>query len=185
MIARLVSLSGFLHICICTMLITSCSFSTQHEIAEKPEFKCLPCGLDCDKVTYEKEGTCKDCEMELVPASSITFKTIEPSAICEYISQHPDVVLLDVRTKEEFEGKTEHNFGTLKNAINLPIQELEANISSLEQYKNKDIIVFCSHSHRSPRASYMLTQKGFKQVTNMTGGMSVLADNSCKTKRFK
>jgi len=164
----------------CAMLIASCSFSTQNELAEKPEFKCLPCGLDCDKVTYEKGGTCKDCEMELVHASSITFTTIEPSAICEYISKHPDVVLLDVRTKEEFEGNAEPDFGTLKNAINIPIQELEANMGSLEKYKDKNIIVFCSHSHRSPRASYMLTQKGFALVTNMAGGMSVLKDSSCK-----
>lgn len=180
MIARSVSPSRLLLICMCTMLMASCSFSTQNELAEKSEFKCLPCGLDCDKATYEKEGTCKDCKMELVPSSTITFSTIQPSAICAYISEHPEVVLLDVRTKEEFEGKAEPNFGTLKNAINLPIQELEAKISSLEQYKNKDIIVFCSHSHRSPRASYLLTQKGFKQVTNMAGGMSVLEDNSCK-----
>lgn len=180
MFTRLGSLSHFLLICMCAILIASCSFSTQNELAEKPEFRCLPCGLDCDKVIYEKKGTCKHCEMELVPASTITFKTIEPSAICEYISQHPEVVLLDVRTKEEFEGNTEPDFGTLKNAINLPIQELEANMTSLEQYKNKDIIVFCSHSHRSPRASYMLTQNGFKRVTNMAGGMSVLADSSCK-----
>ncbi|MBW0177080.1 rhodanese-like domain-containing protein [Sediminibacterium sp.] len=173
-------LSRLMLFSITTMLILSCTFSPENEVAEKPVFKCLPCGLDCDMVLYEKEGICKHCEMELVPASTITFKTIEPSAICEYISQHPEVVLLDVRTKEEFEGNTEPDFGTLKNAINLPIQELEANMTSLEQYKNKDIIVFCSHSHRSPRASYMLTQNGFKRVTNMAGGMSVLADSSCK-----
>ena len=147
---------------------------------EAETFKCLPCGRSCDTLTLNAAGKCSACEMQLVPASTITHKTIEPSAICEYIRKHPSVVLLDVRTKEEFEGKAAPNFGTLTNAINIPIQELEANMNSLEQYKNKDVIVLCSHSQRSPRASYMLTQKGFKQVTNMAGGMSVLTDSSCK-----
>lgn len=118
--------------------------------------------------------------MELVKQNSIIFKTIEPEEICVYIKSHPNVVLLDVRTKLEFEGKAEPNFGTLKNAINLPIQEFDTNLKSLDSLKNKEIIVFCSHSHRSPRASHLLTQNGFTNVTNMAGGMSVLKDNSCK-----
>jgi len=62
--------------------------------------------------------------MPLIKKTSITFKTIAPSALHNYIKTHPNVVLLDVRTKEEFEGKADPNFGTLKNAINIPVQEL-------------------------------------------------------------
>lgn len=87
--------------------------------------------------------------------------------------------MLDVRTKEELAGKAEPNFGTLKNAINIPVQELETKIASIQSMKNKAIIVFCSHSHRSPRASYILTQNGFKNVTNMAGGMSVFTSKEC------
>jgi rhodanese-related sulfurtransferase len=117
--------------------------------------------------------------MELVKASAITFKTIQPTAICDYIAKHPEVILLDVRTKEEFDGKAEPNFGTLKNAINIPIQELQQKVATIETYKQKEIIVFCSHSHRSPQASYHLTQNGFTNVTNMVGGMSVLEKGDC------
>jgi rhodanese-related sulfurtransferase len=95
------------------------------------------------------------------------------------VADHPNVVLLDVRTKQEFEGKADPNYGTLKNAINIPVQELEKNISMLAPYKEKEIIVYCSHSHRSPQACYILTQNGFSNVTNMNGGMSVMKDKSC------
>ncbi len=70
--------------------------------------------------------------------------------------------------------------GRLKNAINVPIQELEEKIGTLAAYKDREIIVYCSLSRRSPRASYILTQNGFKKVTNMAGGMSMMKDNSCK-----
>jgi rhodanese-related sulfurtransferase len=69
--------------------------------------------------------------MDLVDQRSITFKRISPEAICNYIQKHPDVILLDVRTKEEFEGRGDPDFGSLKNAVNVPVQELEARLSSL------------------------------------------------------
>ena len=82
--------------------------------------------------------------------------------------------------QEEFEGKANPDFGSLQNAINIPIQELETRIEELDAYKNKQVIVYCSQSHRSPRASYLLTQNGFTKVTNLAGGMSVMEDKSCK-----
>jgi rhodanese-related sulfurtransferase len=167
--------------CVATVLvlsmISSCmqaGKSSAHEI-----YKCIPCGYDCDTVSHTGPGTCATCKMELVKASSITFKTIQPNAICDYVAKHPEVILLDVRSKEEFEGNAEPNFGTLKNAINIPIQELEKQKATIEKYKQKEIIVFCSHSHRSPQASYHLTQNGFTNITNMAGGMSVLDKGDC------
>ena len=142
-------------------------------------YQCIPCGHDCDKETVDHPGTCASCNMPLVKVSTITFHTLQPAAICNYIKLHPDVVLLDVRTKAEFEGAANPDFGTLKNAINIPIQELGGRLTEIAKLKNKDIIVFCSHSHRSPQASYLLTQNGFSKVTNLAGGMSVMKDRSC------
>lgn len=162
------------------VLITSLFFLafTPNDQQQKP-YACIPCGYDCDKEQFDKPGTCPHCKMELVLRSEIKFKTITPDKICAYIKSHPATILLDVRTKEEFEGKAEPNFGTLKNAINIPVQELEKRIGELNKYRKSDILVFCSHSHRSPRASFLLGKHGFGKVTNMSGGMSVLNDRSC------
>lgn len=139
----------------------------------------MPCGGECDKQTFDKDGTCPHCNMALVKRSSVTFKSISPTEICSYIEKHPEVVLLDVRTKDEYEGKAD-DYGTLKNAINIPIQQLDSRVGELSEAKDKEIIVYCSHSKRSPRASYFLTEHGFKHVTNMEGGMSTMNDKSCK-----
>ena len=150
---------------------------TRSTIQDK--YQCMPCGYDCDKTLFNGPGTCTQCNMPLVKVSTIHFNTLQPSEICNYIKQHPDVVLLDVRTKAEFEGTANPDFGTLKNAINIPIQELATRLPGIANLKNKDIVVFCSHSHRSPQASYLLTQNGFKKVTNLAGGMSVMKDRTC------
>jgi rhodanese-related sulfurtransferase len=118
--------------------------------------------------------------MQLVKTTMVTFKTLAPSGICAFIKRHPNAVLLDVRTKEEFEGKATPNYGTLKKAINIPVQELESKLSGINSLKGRELLVYCSHSHRSPRASYLLTQHGFTNVTNLDGGMSVVTDTSYK-----
>jgi rhodanese-related sulfurtransferase len=160
----------------CFLMIMSCIAYAQ---TQKGEYQCLPCGSECDNETYAKPGTCSHCHMALVKKSTVTFNNIPVTEICKYIDQHPDVVLLDVRTKGEYEGRRDH-YGTLKNAINIPIRELEDRISELEKYKNADIVVYCSHSQRSPQASYLLTQRGFTKVSNLSGGMSVMKDDRCK-----
>lgn len=135
------------------------------------EYACLPCGSDCDTAVYSKPGSCSHCNMQLVDKSTITHKNIQPKEMCSL--DESKVLFLDVRTPAEFNGTAEQKFGAIKNAVNIPVQELQARISELEKYKDKEIVVYCSHSHRSPRASYLLTQGGFKNVTNMQGGMSV------------
>lgn len=147
------------------------------------KYQCTPCGGECDKEVYDKPGNCKHCNMKLVEASAaVNFKHISANELCEYIKAHPKAILLDVRTKEEFEGKSRPNYGTVPGAINIPIQELEEKISTIDNLKHREIIVFCSHSRRSPRASYMLASKGFQHVTNMDGGLSELKDSPCVTK---
>src|SRR5688572_14801957 len=78
------------------------------------QYQCLPCGQACDDDILLKPGTCPHCQMTLVEKSTIAFKTISPENICSYIRSHPSAVLLDVRTREEFEGRHEPDFGTLK-----------------------------------------------------------------------
>ncbi len=137
-------------------------------------YQCLPCGASCDSVMHAGPGTCDRCHMELVKRSTVRFKIVQPSALQAYLKAHPEVVLLDVRTPEEFSGNAVPNYGTLPGAINIPVGELARRIGELESYKQRPILVFCSHSHRSPRAAWILGQHGFRDVTNLSGGMSAV-----------
>lgn len=151
-----------------------------HPSYQTEKYQCVPCGNDCDKTVHTKPGKCTSCQMELVKSGTIHFNEVPAASVCDYIKTHPGIILLDVRTKDEFDGRAEPYYGGLKNAINIPVQELEKRVGELTRYRDKEILVFCSHSHRSPRASYFLTQNGFAKVTNMLGGMSVLKSGACK-----
>lgn len=160
---------------------SSSKYSHKGKSKYAEEYVCTPCGNDCDNTVYNEPGTCPSCNMPLVKRSTVNIKNIQPDEICNYIAKHPGVVLLDVRTKGEFDGTVTPDYGTLKNAINIPLKELQSKLSTIDNLKNKEIIVYCSHSHRSPQATYILMQNGFTNVTNMAGGMSVMKDNPCRT----
>jgi rhodanese-related sulfurtransferase len=74
------------------------------------------------------------------------------------------VLLLDVRTREEFAS------GHIAGALLIPVQELERRMDELEDSRTKTIIAYCRTGNRSGRAAAMLSAKGFT-VFNMKGGI--------------
>lgn len=157
--------------------------------AQSKGYVCLPCGGDCDAADFDKPGSCEHCGMALVKKSTITFQNISISEMCLRIKANPNVVLLDVRSAGEFNGTTTEvpSYGHFKKAINININELESRLDELKSYKSSEVIVYCSHSHRSPRASYVLGLHGFKNVKNMTGGVSTISasGNGCVTPHYQ
>jgi rhodanese-related sulfurtransferase len=141
------------------------------------QYVCLPCGYACDHTIHHGPGTCSSCNMALVKKSSVRFKDISAEEFCERITQNKEVVILDVRSPAEFNGSRldSETYGHFKGSININVTELESRLAELSKYKNKEVLVYCSHSHRSPRASYLLSTKGFTNVKNLTGGVSTLA----------
>jgi rhodanese-related sulfurtransferase len=143
------------------------------------QYICTPCGINCDKELFHEPGICPNCKMELVDKKSVTHKSIAPSELSKFLKSTKNLMVLDVRTKGEFEGGVKPNFGTLKKAVNIPIVEIEkGGFQRLD--KNKTILVYCTHSHRSSKVSYLLTQNGFKNVVNLLGGMSEVKDKSIR-----
>lgn len=82
----------------------------------------------------------------------------------------PDVVLLDVRTAEEFKE------GHIRSAINIDVKQkgfVEKAKSTLPA--DKTIAVYCRGGKRSANAANLLTKEGFK-VVNLEGGIMAWKD---------
>jgi rhodanese-related sulfurtransferase len=78
--------------------------------------------------------------------------------------ENNEVVVLDVRTPEEFQG------GHIPNATLIPLQELENRLNEID--KKKGYLVVCRSGNRSAQASEILSNNGFSTIYNMTGGMN-------------
>lgn len=146
------------------------------------EYVCTPCGLECDHAVYDKPGSCSSCGMTLVEKSTVKFKDLTFEQVCARLKANPKAVLLDVRSPGEFAGSAElPSFGHFKNAININVEELPSRVKEISKYKNQEVLVYCSHSHRSPRATYFLSTSGFRNVNNVAGGVSTIStsDKDC------
>ena len=93
------------------------------------------------------------------------FEKVSPKEAYEMIKNEEDIVVLDVRTPEEYK-----NDGHIKNAILIPLSELPNKVEELKKFKNKKFLVYCRSGNRSVAASRFLSNLGFK-VYNLNGGI--------------
>ena len=71
-------------------------------------------------------------------------------------------IILDVRSKGEFAG------GHIKGAVNIPVDQLNANLHRIPN-KDKTIITCCASGMRSSSAKRILQSNGYKNVHNGGG----------------
>ncbi len=92
--------------------------------------------------------------------------TITPEEVYALMQSDSSFILLDVRTESEYSSESGH----LKDAILLPVQELQDRLAELEPLKRKSMVVYCRSGNRSGRAVSLLSEHGFKAY-NMVGGI--------------
>ncbi|MDZ4227577.1 MAG: rhodanese-like domain-containing protein [Patescibacteria group bacterium] len=94
---------------------------------------------------------------------------IHPADVAEKIKNSEDVVLLDVRTPEEYAEMH------LEDAVLLPVQELSrqslAAIGLGEDTKNKEIIIYCRSGARSKTAYDIMNSLGYTNIKSIAGGI--------------
>lgn len=115
---------------------------------------------------------------------NVRFHTVYLQDLDQSLRDHPDALLLDVRSSGEFCDTSQFptlNIGHLDGAKNIPVQDLGKRLSEISAYKNQPVYVYCSHSQRSRRASKMLADSGFTNVINVNGGLSQYRRSSAET----
>lgn len=86
------------------------------------------------------------------------------------------VLYVDVRTPEEFAQ------GHVTGAINIPHSEMAQRYPELEQYGDKELLLYCRSGRRSGIATRILEDVGFDNVRNV-GSLSSLQAQGIPTTR--
>lgn len=74
-----------------------------------------------------------------------------------------DIVLIDVRTSEEFQD------GHLVNAVLIPYDQIAEKITGVAPDKSQPIALYCRSGRRADVALKVLNQMGYSQVVNLGG----------------
>ena len=111
------------------------------------------------------------------------MKDVSAQEALDLMNSDPDYIYLDVRSVPEFEA------GHPVRAMNIPLMHM---VPGIGMSPNEDfpavvqanlptdakLLVGCKTGMRSARATELLTQLGYSNVTNMRGGFAGLTDNS-------
>ena len=79
-----------------------------------------------------------------------------------------DLLVLDVRTSEDFVGEQGHIDG----AVNIPVEELQQRMAELGDHLEHPVAIVCRTDKRSVKAALLLTEEGFADVHVVRGGMT-------------
>lgn len=84
------------------------------------------------------------------------------------LDNNEDVLVLDVRSADDFVGEQRHIAG----AANIPLEILDQYVDELVEYQERPIVIVCRTDRRSARAAQLLAQNGFADVHVIKGGMT-------------
>lgn len=90
---------------------------------------------------------------------------LDNAALQKMLADEPDLLLLDVRTPQEY-----FMLGHIPNARLLPIYELPEQLPALDPARKT--VVICEHGIRSADAAMYLAHHGFTQVYQLAAGMA-------------
>ena len=77
-------------------------------------------------------------------------------------------LILDVRTTADFVGEQGH----IADALNLPLEELEARLADVGDDPEQPIAIVCRTDRRSAKAAALLARRGFADARVVRGGMT-------------
>jgi rhodanese-related sulfurtransferase len=93
---------------------------------------------------------------------------LEVDELRRRIASRADLMVLDVRTAEDFVGEQGHITG----AVNIPLEVLEARIELLGDDPERPIAIVCRTDRRSAKAAGLLARRGFVDARVVQGGMT-------------
>ncbi|GEM_PF-2777584 len=120
------------------------------------------CSKTLDVVTIKEKGEDKKIN------DTYTMGPVTVDDLFEYISRKEELLILDVRTAEDFKYSI---IGHIKSARNIPLDELTIRYTELHEYHAVPIYLIDRTGSKSVQAQRILAAHDFNKVFVVEGGM--------------
>tara|TARA_B100001250_G_C19776992_1_gene780033 strand:- start:670 stop:987 length:318 start_codon:yes stop_codon:yes gene_type:complete len=97
------------------------------------------------------------------------MKEISVFELKEKLKLKEDLTIVDVREQDEIER------AKIDGTTHIPMGDIPKRISELSY--NDELVIMCKSGGRSARVCEYLTNNGFKNVTNLSGGITAWAEH--------
>ncbi len=115
-----------------------------------------------DRITGYLEGGIFAWVINGFPTSHV--RQLSAEALHNMVTGSDNLTLVDVRSPKEYQDNH------IEGAINIPAPDLRSRYSELD--RDKTTVLICSTGHRSSLGTSILKQNGFKDIYNVSGGMT-------------
>lgn len=104
---------------------------------------------------------------------SANVTTITQQTLLDKIASNSPLLILDVRTPEEYAE------GHVPNAINIPHTEIKQQVSQIAQAatEGKEIVIYCRSGRRAGYAEEVLQSSGIHSLQHLEGDMNAWTEN--------
>ena len=115
-----------------------------------------------------------------VLTTSLDYTNIASTDAYELIKTTPDLVIIDIRTEQEFFSRDTvqaNNIGRLKNAINIPQSVFPEKVDSWHIPKASPILLYDLHGYNSMDVVEILREKGYSRMYNLYEGLEIFVND--------
>ena len=117
------------------------------------------------------------CKTVGVSMTAGGYAEVSPTVANEMILDSRQVVLLDVRSSEEFRGPQ----GYIAGALSAPFGTIESQLPELLPYQNQTVLVYGTSDTDGAVAAKLLTVAGFRNVVHIAGGLDAWIERGYRT----
>jgi len=115
----------------------------------------------------EAQETAQQTAVQAEPTRNLSSPlVITPAELRERLEGESVPLILDVRSPEEYAE------GHIPGAINIPYDQVAANLDWLESFRTAEIVVYCRTGRRAGVAENVMREAGFTQVADLEGHMT-------------
>ncbi|HSS76922.1 MAG TPA: rhodanese-like domain-containing protein [Thermoanaerobaculia bacterium] len=95
------------------------------------------------------------------------FRKLSPPVAYELIRDNPEMLVIDLRTPQEYNGETGH----IQRARNIPLDRLPYQLLEISAYRDETFLVYCRADSCGADGVANLRSSGFENVILMAGGI--------------
>ncbi len=105
------------------------------------------------------------------------YRKLSPQVAYEMIRDSPGMLVLDLRTAQQFNGQTGH----IQRATNIPLARLPYRLLEIIPFREETILIYCESNECAEKGTKVLGASGFESIVLMDGGIDQWIKRGFKT----
>ena len=111
------------------------------------------------------------------PGPRPLYKKLSPSISYEMMRDSPQMLVIDLRPPQDFNGPTGH----VRDAKNIPLSSLPYRLLSILPFRDDTVFNYCDSDECTEQGAKVLAASGFESVVGMAGGINQWIRGGFKT----